>query len=181
MVRLQAKAENNPTLFLCDSPVRSWTGDPLRCDFADQETVTWTADVLLSHRGVLYRLQRQRRTFSFSVEVFPFLGLKIGLSGSVLISSAEILHVFLRQDIWDVWLLKRVYSVWCFIVSDCSYSKPSDLCKHGKKVTNLQCFIIFLLCDLLSINQLLTLDKNVTYFYGKNELLQQQKQTWGSK
>lgn len=44
----------------CDyvSPVWSWTGDPLWRDFADQQTVTWTADILLSNRGVLYRLQR---------------------------------------------------------------------------------------------------------------------------
>lgn len=41
------------------SPVRSRTGDPLRRDFADQETVAWTADVLLPDGGVLYRLRRQ--------------------------------------------------------------------------------------------------------------------------
>lgn len=35
--------------------VRPRTGDPLGRDFADQETVTGTADVLLPNRSVLYR------------------------------------------------------------------------------------------------------------------------------
>lgn len=35
--------------------VWSWTGDPLRRDLADQQTVTWTADILLSNGSVLYR------------------------------------------------------------------------------------------------------------------------------
>lgn len=35
--------------------VRPRTGDPLRRDFADQETVTRTADVLLSNGSVFYR------------------------------------------------------------------------------------------------------------------------------
>lgn len=35
--------------------VRPRTGDPLRRDFANQQTVTWTADVLLPNGGVLYR------------------------------------------------------------------------------------------------------------------------------
>lgn len=40
------------------SPVGSWTRDLLRRDFADQQAVTGTADILLSNGGVLYRLQR---------------------------------------------------------------------------------------------------------------------------
>lgn len=61
------------------SPVRSWTGDFLRRDFADQKTVTWTADILFSNRSVLYRLQREGhkgednkkpKTFSASVSRF---------------------------------------------------------------------------------------------------------------
>jgi len=41
-------------------PVRPWTGDPLRCDFADQETVTRTANVLLSNGSVLNRLRAEK-------------------------------------------------------------------------------------------------------------------------
>lgn len=43
------------------SPVRPGTGDPLRCDFANQQTVAWTANILLPDRGVLYWLPRKRR------------------------------------------------------------------------------------------------------------------------
>lgn len=66
----------------CDyvSPVWSWTGDPLWRDFANQQTVTWTADILLSNRSVLYWLQRdgwytkkevrKSEDISFSVQLF---------------------------------------------------------------------------------------------------------------
>lgn len=94
---------SHPTLSLV-SPIWSWTGDPLRRDFADQQTVTWTADVLLSNRSVLYGLQREGQRHKgkkneetkqqvFSVFRFSsFWGSEIVPDCPVLFSSAEILR-----------------------------------------------------------------------------------------
>lgn len=65
----QQDVKNNPTpviwlLFFFFSsilPVWSWTGDPLRRDFADQKTVARTADVLFPDGSVFYRLRRETR------------------------------------------------------------------------------------------------------------------------
>lgn len=107
------------------SPVWSRTGDPLRRDFADQQTVTWTADILLSNRSVLYRLQREgwrgeknkkhwNSTLPVSVSRFsPFWGSKIVLLHQQKFctsSQTRRWKDFLRQEIRDtadVLLVKR--------------------------------------------------------------------------
>lgn len=85
-----------PHCFCCFSPVRPRTGDPLRRDFANQQTVAWTADVLLSNGSVLYRLwkegwrheeemNKETKTQAFQFSVFSFLtfwGSDIKLKGS---------------------------------------------------------------------------------------------------
>lgn len=82
------------------SPVWSWASDPLRRDFANQQTVAWATDVLLSNRGIFYRLQEIKFQ---TLEVFlkKKKKSKIDLSGSVWIRSAQILHIFWRGTSGD--------------------------------------------------------------------------------
>lgn len=46
--------------FVSISPVRTWTGDALRCDLTDEQTVTGTAHVLLPSWSILYGLRGER-------------------------------------------------------------------------------------------------------------------------